>query len=817
MNLRKTFALLILLIGVFIAQNVSAQTNYSNVKVDDLTDAQILELIKKAEAMGYDDSQLEQLAAAQGMKDEEIKKLRIRVDNVKSQGSTVAMQQTGTTNSPASISAKREYNETDTVPPQNTAAVNTAKPEIFGAALFRNSSLKFEPNLRMATPKNYVIGPDDDLLIDITGDNEVSYKLRVSPDGNIKLQYAGLVAVGGLTIDQATSKIRTMLTSTYPAIKSGRTTVSVNLGSIRSIKVTILGEVVKPGSYTLPSLASVFNVMYASGGPNENGSFRKIQVVRNNKVISTLDIYDFLLRGIQTFNIRLQDQDVINVPVYETRVEVSGEVKRSARFEVLEGETLKDLLSFAGGFSDEAYTANIKVLQNTSKERRVTDVPQENFGSYRPANGDKYIVEKILDRFANRVEIKGAVFRPGAYELNAGLTLKQLIGRAEGIREDAFLSRGYISRLNADNTQALLSFDLEKVMAGTEPDIKLQREDKITISSIFDLREEYKVTIQGEVRQPGTFPFAENMDLESLIQLAGGFKEGAAPTRIEISRRIRNGDLISASARTAEVFSVDVSQDLKILDTNFVLKPFDIVSVRLSKGYQVQRQVRLEGEVLYPGIYTITHKDERLSDVIKRAGGLTELAYEDGASLRRTGAASGTREDEREKLMNLERLKESGATDTTSIENKLKTLRSDLVGIDLKKILKRPLSRYDLILEDGDVIRVPRQLQTVKVVGEVLKPNSMLYAPGRTFRGYIDGAGGFSYNAYKKGAYVVYSNGSVAAAKKFLFFNNYPEIKPGAEIFVPKRAERERLNLQTVVGLTTGLASLAAIVISLIR
>ncbi|WP_449437234.1 SLBB domain-containing protein [Pedobacter steynii] len=824
MKFKKIFKAFLFFFAMLISVSAYAQQiDYASIKVDDLTDAQIKELMKRAESIGYDDAQLEQLAAAQGMKDEEIKKLKIRVENIRNQGAS-GQEATSTSADP---STKRIYipaDSTETEKPDSQKSINNGiKPEIFGSKLFSNSSLKFEPNLRMATPKNYVIGPDDELLVDITGDNEASYKLKVSPDGNIKMQYVGLIAVGGLSIEQATSKVRATLSKTYPALKSGRTNVSVNLGNIKSIRVSVLGEVVKPGTYTLSSLSSVFNLLYASGGPNEKGSFRKIQVIRNNKVISTIDIYSFLLKGIQTGNIRLQDQDVINVPVYQSRVEIAGEVKRPALFEVLNTESLQEVINFAGGFSDQAYSAKIKVFQNTNKERKIVDVKADDFSTYYPLNGDRFVVERILDRFENRVEIKGAVFRPGIYELNKGLTLSGLITKADGIKEDAFLNRGYISRLNADNTYALLSFDVAKILNGTQPDIPLLREDKVTISSIFDLREEYKVTIQGEVRQPGVFDYADNMSLEALIQMAGGFKEGATPGRVEISRRIKNSDATSVSAQTAEVFTVNVDGNLKIQDTGFVLKPFDIVSIRSSEGYQVQKQVRIEGEVLYPATYTITKKDERISDLIKRAGGLSPLAYVEGASLKRTGGnyPSGNKadlqEEERIKLLNLQRLKQDGAKDTGSIDNELKILRSDLVGINLERILKKPQSRHDLILEDGDVIRVPKQLQTVRVTGEVLKPNSIIYIPGRSFRSYIDGSGGFSYSAYKKGAYVVYSNGSVAAAKKFLFFNNYPVIKPGAEIFVPKRAEREKMNLQTIVGLTTGLASLAAIVISLIK
>lgn len=825
-NILTAFAFVLLL---FITQTTFAQTDYSNIKVDDLSDAQIRTMIKRAESIGYSDAQLEQMAQAQGMKSTEIEKLRLRVENIRSQSGTASKTTTG--GGPAVTTQNGRTYLADTLNSSSgllggTSGVVVKKPgayinpKIFGSELFSNSDLKFEPNLRMATPKGYVIGPDDELLIDLTGDNEANYRLKVSPDGNISLQYVGLVAVNGLTIEQATSKLRNIMSRTYPALKSGGSQVAVNLGNIRSIKITIVGNAVKPGSFTLPSLATVFNALYACGGPSQNGSFRKIQVIRNNKIVSTIDVYDFLLNGIQSKNIRLQDQDVINIPVYQSRVEMTGEVKRPAIFEVLSSESLEDVIRFSGGFSNEAYTAKIKVLQNTNKERKIVDIAADNFSTYYPLNGDTYVVEKILDRFENRVEIAGAVFRPGQYELEKGLTLKGLINKAEGLKEDAFQNRGYISRLSADNSQMLVSFDVQKILNGTEADIPLFREDKVTISSIFDLREEYKVSIQGEVRAPGTFPFAENMSLESLIQQAGGFKEGASPARVEIARRVKNSDVTSSSAVTAEVFTVNVDPKLQVLTQNFTLKPFDVVSIRNSEGYQVQKQVRVEGEVLYPGIYTLSRKDERISDLMKRVGGLTPSAYAEGASLKRPGEnavhdqQSQDREQEQKvNLKNLQRMKESGAQDTTSID----VLSSDLVGINLAKAMKSPLSRYDLIMEDGDVIRVPRQLQTVKVIGEVLKPNSMVFIPGRTLKQYISGSGGFSFNAYKKATYIVYPNGSVEAAKKFLFFNNYPRVTPGSEIFVPKRAERSKLGIAGLVGLSTAVASMAAIIVSLLR
>ncbi|HEU0125686.1 MAG TPA: SLBB domain-containing protein, partial [Flavobacterium sp.] len=566
--------------------------------------------------------------------------------------------------------------------------------KIFGSDLFRNGNIKFEPNLRIATPKSYIIGPDDRLIIDLTGDNERTYNLQVSPEGFINLEFVGRIAVGGLSIEQAISKIRAAMSKTYPALRTGRTSVAINLGNIRSIQITVTGQVVKAGTYTLPSLANVYGTLYVSGGPSQNGSFRNIQVIRNNKVIATIDVYDFLLKGIQQGNIRLQDQDVINIPAYDKRVEISGEVKEAAIFEIKANETLQDVINFAKGFTAEAYTAKIKTFQNTTKERRIRDISAAQYATFQPKNGDKFVVEAILERFENRVEIIGSVFRPGVYALDKGLTLSALIKKADGITEDAFLNRGYINRLNPDKTQYFISFDVAKILSGEEKDIPLTREDKVTISSIFDLREEYTISIQGEVRAPGTFQFADNLKLEDVIQMAGGLKEGAAPNRIEVSRRIKNTDPNSTSSKTADLFIVNVDENLRVLGEKFEIKPFDIISIRNSEGYSIQKQVKIEGEVLYPGPYTITSKDYRISDLIKRAGGLTPFAYAEGASLKRPGAekvnpndknAINNREEEEKKFLNLERVQEKSIKDKELNKVDEKLVQSDLVGINLDR------------------------------------------------------------------------------------------------------------------------------------
>lgn len=820
---------------------VQAQTNPANIKVDDLTDAQIEQYVKRAELMGYSESQLDGFARAQGVSAVESQKLKDRLQKIKrnkqqpknldtrqQSGNTTTGRQVNGVAQPDSLRNKKSL--------QDSLRIDENKLKVFGSDLFKNSEITFEPNLRMATPSSYIIGPDDEILLDISGDNEASYKLPVSPDGNITVEYVGKIAVSGLSVAAAKNKIQQRLSGTYPAIRSGNTQIDVNIGNIRSIRITITGAVTNPGTYTLPSLATVFNALYASGGPGENGSYRKIQVIRNNQVVTTIDLYDFLANGIQRGNIRLQDQDIIHIPVYGSRVQFEGEVKRPAIFETVSGESLLDLVKYAGGFSEDAYTAKIKVLQKTDKERSVKDIYADQFADYSPKAGDQFIVEPILERFANRVSVLGAVFRPGIYGMEAGMTLKQLLEQADGVREDAFLERGIINRLRADNSAELINFNVREVLAGTATDIPLKREDKVEIASIFDLRDEYKFTVQGQVRLPGDFPFASNATLGDLIQKAGGLNEAAKNARIEIARRLKNRDVTDPSS--SQTIQVDIKDGI-VSDLNVELQPYDVITVLGDAGFRTQRQVKIEGEVLFPGIYTISREDERISDIIKRAGGLTSYAYTEGASLERTGVSKLKAEEKKEK----ERLKKEMRRDsvdeleeedefdkeTTTVNANAKNTAlekvsqqqgasateiepSGLVGIELNKILINPHQRGDLLVLDGDIITVPKELETVKVMGEVLNPNNVVYVKGKSLKYYVNQAGGFTDNALKKRVFVQYANGSVKGKD-----GAYPEVKPGAEIVVPKRAPREKISSQAWIGIGTGVASTLAIIISLFK
>ncbi|TWR31166.1 capsule biosynthesis protein [Mucilaginibacter pallidiroseus] len=820
-KLKPLLILLCIALYSICADSVKAQTvpqNLSGVVISDLSDDQLRQAMQQAASSGLSDAQLLQTLKARGLSDSQAQVLQTRIQSLRQSS---ASQQSKTANTEI-INESRTLNYIpDTIVKADEKVIDIFKPRIFGADLFRNNNIKFEPNLKIATPVNYIVGPDDQLNINVFGNSLVNWKLAVSPEGNINIPGAGILNVSGKTIEQVTSLIKNKLAANNYAIGRG-TNVNVTLGDIRSIKVIMVGEVSKPGTYTLPSLATAFTALYAAGGPSDIGSFRQIEILRNNRIVRRLDVYDFLTKGDQKDNIALQDQDIIRVPTYRTRVELAGEVKVPAIFEVLPGEKLADIIRFAGGFTDQAYTARIKVSQINEQQRRITDVLENDFKNYVPLRGDRFVVDRILDRYENRVTINGAVFRPGEYELQKGLTVSQLISNAAGLKEDAFSGRGSITRLKPDNTTELLSFDVKAVVAKTAPDILLQREDVVNISSIFDLRDKYRLTIKGEVRNEGEYAYSEGISVEDLILKAGGFTEGASSKRIEVSRRVTDSDPTSRASNLAQVFVVNVDNELKAGEADFKLKPFDIVSVYTLPGYERQITVKVEGEVLYPGYYTVKKKNEKISDIIARAGGITASADVDGGTLKRDNIAilgidrnkTDTAAIEKERIDRLSRLKQS-YKDSTQLAPE--QLRNSYVGIDLKSILKKPGTFIDLIMEDNDVIRIPKQQQIVRVNGEVLYPSAVVYNKSKSFNDFVLNAGGYAPTALKKGAYVVYPNGTVKGTSKFLFFNVHPSVKPGSEIYVPKKPVRRSLSAAEVVGLTSGLASLGAIILGIIN
>lgn len=809
--MKKIGTILLLLCLSVIYVDVQAQSpnlsiqNIAEVKVDELSDDQIKQFLAEFKNAGYGINQLEAIALQRKMPATEVKKLKARVEKLELKVSA------GADNS----SLSRTYSDESEKPKdKETEVFKSLEKKVFGAELFSTKNLTFEPNLRIATPANYVLGPDDELNIDIFGYSEATHRLKVNPEGNIRIPLLGPVQVSGLTIEQARKKVTSQLTSIYSGIATGNTSVSITLGSIRSIKVNILGEVNMPGSYTLPSLASVFNALYACGGPNKNGSFRSIKVIRNGKTIANVDVYEFLVKGEIKGNIRLMDQDIIKVNSYLNRVELKGEVKRPAYYEVTKNETLIDVIDFAGGFTDVAYKDRIKVTRNTTKERSVADVPNEMFSMFTPKSGDVYDIGRIIDRFENRVEIKGAVFRPGIYAIEDGLTISKLIKKAEGLKEDAFTSRAIIYRLKDDNTAEVINFDVSEVMSGKN-DIVLKREDLIEINSKLALREEYVITILGEVLRPGKYPFADKARVEDIIIAAGGMKENASKKKIEIARRFKTeGATVGADAAT--IITYEVEDDLKTTKDVFLM-PYDIITIYSIPGYSAQKNVLIEGEVNYPGQYSISSKEERISDLIKRSGGVTQFAFPKGAVLIRTKKLTASEKIVREQKIDalVKQTKDTSRLQEI-IDNEVGNLTS-IVGIDLDKILRKPNGKSDLLLEDGDLINVPNTKQTVKVSGEILYPVRIPYKKIKKFNSYVRGSGGYTQRALKSRSYVVYANGSAKATKNFLIFKLHPKVLPGSEIIVPAREERKRLTAVEVVSMTASLTTLAVIVISLLK
>lgn len=819
----QRFLALLICFNFLILTQVSSQATNDNalsrVKVEELTDDQIRNFLLEADRLSLGDAQIDQLALQRGMNPDEIVKLKIRIQAMRK--ALAVTNYNSTSRGFADTTGLRDsIGRLERRPLENYNSVfATLQAKNFGFEVFNNNRITFEPNLRLPTPANYKLAADDELLIDVSGISEASYRLKVSPEGTIRVPLVGAIVVSGLTIEQARRVItQKFASSIYTNIKTGGTKVDINLGNIRSIKVTIIGEATVSGTYTLPSLASVYNALYACGGPNANGSFRNIQVIRNSVVVSTIDVYQYSLTGSRKNDVRLMDDDVIKISPYAVRVELKGEVKKPGIYDVAKGETLAQIIAYANGFTDNAYTDKIQIFKNTSKERQVTTISKSEIGTTIPKSGDTYIIGKILNRFANRISIAGAVYRPGEYELHEGMTLSQLINQADGLREDAFTSRATLHRLKADLSPELISFNVVQLLQGLVPDIKLQREDRLTIYSKFDLKEGYFVSIEGEVSNPGYFLYEQGMSVQDLVLMAGGLKEAASIKHVEISRRIKNASSDSSSIQTAIIYKENISPNLKDSATYSALslEPFDEVTIHPAPGYYAQKNAVIEGEALYTGKYTLEAKSERISDLVKRAGGITKEAYLKGAVLVRSKNLSKTElANNQQGIFNLLKQNVQAGVSTEILQQQLNFTSqktSENVDIDLQKILDSPGSQYDLLLNDGDTLRVPKQLQTVRVSGEVLYPVLVRYDEEYSFKDYISKAGGFSERSSRIRPYVVYANGSVSGTKHFLFFRNYPVLKPGAEVFVPVKRQRERLRTGELVTVGATLVTMLAVI-----
>lgn len=671
------------------------------------------------------------------------------------------------------------------------------RQKLFGHDIFNNPNYSnvFVPNTNIPTPQNYQLGPGDVLNITMYGNSAGDFSQTVTPEGNI--YFTGTTGIGpvsilGLSVEQARARVTNRLASKFVGLTNSsygpkNTYLEITLGGLRTIRVSVLGEAFKPGTYPVSSLASVMNAIYAAGGPDVLGSFRRINVIRGGKVIATLDLYDYLVTGIQRNDIRLRDGDVIRIPTFVNRVEITGTVRRNNIFELLPGENLDKLLYYAGGFASNAYKSRIKVTRVNDRERVVEDVTKDQFAKFEMQDGDAVDVEQLLNRFQNRVIINGAVYRPGQYSLDQNATLLTLVRTAENLREDAFTGRVQIIRTRDDLAIENITVNLADIMVGKAPDVPLKREDQVIVSSRFDLVEAASISIQGEVNKPSEgVGYMANMTLEDLILQAGGLKESAAASQVEVVRRKRDIDPNAVNAQIAEITRFDIDRDLSVKDGNsrFVLQPFDQVIVRRSPNYRVQSYVQVEGEVILPGEYPIPRKDLKISDLVTQAGGLTPFAYAEGATLIRTIVLSQDELAMRQRSVN--ELANDSRSSTVQIEE-VSAAKKESIGISLKRILANPGSSEDILVQEGDLLRIPKRLETVRLQGELLLPNTVKYRQNQTFQDYVSQAGGFTSRSQRRKAYIVYANGSVDRTRKFGFFNVYPRVEPGSEIIVPRK------------------------------
>lgn len=750
------------------------ESSYAQIpsNVNSVTNAQLEQFLKQVEARGLSEAQVEAMALANGYSAQDIATIRERINRLKT--NTVENKAGNAKIDNATRSQIGEVAERTDVVVSDRQEVGK-KAETFGSQLFNNKNLTFEPNLRLPTPKNYILGPDDELKIDITGYAYQHYDVKISPEGTIKLESLSPIYINGNTIEQAKYKITERLKTLFAGLKTGTLNADITLGNVRTIKVTIVGEVQNPGTYSVSSLATAFNALYLSGGPSRNGSFRNIQVFRNNTLIRRIDLYDFLLKGTLEDNINLNDQDVILIPFFEKKVEIDGEVRQKGVFELKDKETFSDLLKYAGGYSEQAYTATVNVNRNTNKEKRLLTFDPKLESNLLTQNGDKFYIGTILDRYENKVEVRGAVFRPGEFALGEKMkTLKQLIQSAEGVREDAYLNRAIIIREQENLDPIYMPIDLGKILRGEISDIELKRQDQVVIKSIVEIRQERNVEIVGAVNNPGSFPFADNMSIRDLILLAGGFTDGATTKRIEIARRLYNDESIDKSV---EITTINLSKDLNPTTDGFKIKPFDKVFVRSLPNYEAQQMVQVSGEVNYPGAYAIENKTEHITDIIERAGGLRSEAYINGAKFYRN---------------------------------------NNLIYVDFEKALQNKTSPSNLLLENGDRLEIPKEKQTVTILGQVLSPTTVAYQPNFNFRDYVAQAGGFADSAFIKKTYVKYANGSTDRTRGFAGIRAFPKVQQGMTIIVPTR-NRVRMTSAEKIAISTGFVSLSAVLLTLIR
>ena len=675
---------------------------------------------------------------------------------------------------------------------------------MFGRDIFNNKELTFEPNMNIATPQNYRLGPGDAVYIDIYGASQKTVEATVTPDGTIVIEGFGPVQVSGLTVAQANARLKTTLEARYSSSK-----VRLTVGQTKTIIVNVMGEVKTPGTYTLSAFASVFHALYMAGGTNDIGTLRNIKVYRNNKLVTTVDIYDYILNGKLTGNVRLADNDVIVVGPYDCLVNVAGKVKRPMFYEMKKSESVGTVLKYAGGFTGDAYKKSVKVIRKAGSKYSIFNVGEFDVNTFKIEDEDSISVDSVIPRYSNMVEIKGAVFRPGMYQVGGDITgVRSLLEHADGVTEDAFVQHAVMHRMKFDRTLEVIQVDIEGILSGRVADIPLKNEDVLYIPSKKDLLEQQTLTIHGEVLYPGTYTYADNTTVEDLIIQAGGLTDAASVMKVDVSRRITDKQAISVSDTIANTFSFRLKDGFVIDGTpGFTLQPYDEVYVRTSPGFSAQKNVTVEGEVLFGGTYTLAKKTQRLSEIIKQAGGLTTTAYAKGARLERQ--LTPEERARMEQVLKMARAK-AGDSDTLNI-NKLDVGNTYYVGINLDKALAEPGGNYDIVLREGDKITIPEYTNTVKISGDVMYPNTVSFRKGKNVAYYVDQAGGWGSRAKKSRTYIIYMNGTVAR------IGNGVKPEPGCEIVVPSKPANSRMTTTEVVALASGTASIATMIATLVN
>ena len=772
-----------------------------------MSDSQVLEYVKDGIRQGKEQKQLASELARKGVTKEQamrVKQLYEQQNNVNTSKST------GTDINESRLREETKKNTSDMLEDHPTTQDLARGDQVFGRNIFNTRNLTFEPSVNLATPANYRLGPGDEVIIDIWGASQNTIRQQVSPEGTINIQKIGPVNLSGMTVSAANDYLKNALNKIYNGLNNTTDPTSdirLTLGNIRTIQINVMGEVVQPGTYALSSFSTVFHALYRAGGVSDIGSLRNVQLVRNGKNIATIDVYEFIMKGNTQDDIRLQEGDVVIVPAYDVLVKISGKVKRPMRFEMKKDENLATLIKYAGGFEADAYTRSLRVVRQNGEEYEVNTVKDIDYNIYKMRNGDVVTAEAILNRFTNKLEIRGAVYRPGIYQLSGKLnTIRELVHEAQGLTGDAFLNRAVLYRQREDLTSEVVQIDIKSIMDGTSPNLALMKNDILYIPSIHDLEDRGNVTVHGEVAHPDSYPYADNMTLEDLIIQAGGLKEAASTVRIDISRRIKNPRSTADNDTIGQMYTFSL-KDGFVIDgqPGFILEPYDQVYVRRSPGYQAQQNVAIEGEILFGGNYAMTNREERLSDLVNKAGGPTNLAYLRGAKLTRVASAG-----EKKRMGDVIRLMSRQLGEAMIDSLGIGVEDTFTVGIDLEKALTNPKGSADLVLREGDVVFIPKNTNTVTINGAVMVPNTVSYMKGKNVDYYLNQAGGYSDNARKSKKFIVYMNGQVTKVKG----SGKKQIEPGCEIIVPGKAKKKG-NIANILGYATSFSSLGMMIASI--